>query len=186
MMELRAGPVSRGLVLLPLRHARPAAAHVLAVPRDRNIPPTGRGSRPRASARVIEEHYRACDAVVGQALAHADDRTLMIVLSDHGFNSFQRGVHLNTWLHDHGLLALASGAAPGADAGDFLLTVDWARTRAYALGHWQRVPQPDGARSARHRAAGGRARGRGRDRRAAHRSRRPRARRSRGSRRVEA
>lgn len=96
--------------------------------------PANRGGFNPDLARVIEDHYRACDAIVGRALAHADDRTLMIVLSDHGFNSFQRGVHLNTWLHDQGFLALASGAAPGPDAGDFLLTVDWERTKAYALG----------------------------------------------------
>jgi predicted AlkP superfamily phosphohydrolase/phosphomutase len=85
-------------------------------------------------AHVIEDHYRSCDAVVGRALARADDRTVVMVLSDHGFNSFQRGVHLNTWLHDHGFLALKPGAVPGADAGDFLLSVDWGRTKAYALG----------------------------------------------------
>lgn len=86
-------------------------------------------------AQAIEEHYRACDAIVGQVLARADDQTLVIVLSDHGFTSFQRGVHLNTWLHDHGFLALERGVSPGdAEAGDFLRHVDWSRTQAYALG----------------------------------------------------
>ena len=84
--------------------------------------------------RTIEEHYRACDAIVGKALAYADDRTLFIVLSDHGFNSFQRGVHLNTWLHDNGFLALKGGVTPGHDAGEFFHHVDWGRTKAYALG----------------------------------------------------
>jgi predicted AlkP superfamily phosphohydrolase/phosphomutase len=85
-------------------------------------------------ARVIEEHYRACDAIVGRAMQQADDDTLFIVLSDHGMNSFQRGVHLNTWLCDQGLLALRNGTRPGDDAGDFFHSVDWSRTRAYALG----------------------------------------------------
>jgi predicted AlkP superfamily phosphohydrolase/phosphomutase len=58
----------------------------------------------------------------------------VVVLSDHGFTSFQRGVHLNTWLHDHGFLALAPGVRPGDDAGDLLRHVDWGRTQAYALG----------------------------------------------------
>jgi predicted AlkP superfamily phosphohydrolase/phosphomutase len=83
---------------------------------------------------VVEEHYRVCDAVIGKALQYADDQTLFIALSDHGMNSFQRGVHLNTWLHDNGLLTLKEGNKPGAGAGDFLRTVDWDRTRAYALG----------------------------------------------------
>jgi len=84
--------------------------------------------------RVIEEEYRRADAVVGRALAFADDNTLFIALSDHGFGSFQRGVHLNTWLHDHGFLALKGGVRPGPDAGDFFRHVDWGRTQAYALG----------------------------------------------------
>src|SRR5262249_682217 len=61
-------------------------------------------------------------------------QTLVIVLSDHGFNSFQRGIHLNTWLHDKGLLALKPGVTPGEEAGDLLRHVDWSRTQAYALG----------------------------------------------------
>jgi len=83
---------------------------------------------------VIEECYLHCDAVVGKALEATDDKTLLIVLSDHGFGSFQRGVHLNTWLHDNGYLALRDGMGPGEEAGDLLRHVDWRRTRAYALG----------------------------------------------------
>lgn len=83
---------------------------------------------------AIEDHYRACDRIVGDVLARADDRTLVIVLSDHGVGNFRRGVHLNTWLHDQGLLALAPGLGPGEEAGDLLRRVDWERTRAYALG----------------------------------------------------
>jgi hypothetical protein len=29
-------------------------------------------------------------------------------------------VHLNTWLHDHGFLALREGIRPGESAGDLL------------------------------------------------------------------
>ncbi|OHB75867.1 MAG: phosphodiesterase, partial [Planctomycetes bacterium RBG_16_64_10] len=83
---------------------------------------------------VIEDHYRQCDGTVGKVLAQADDATLVVVLSDHGFGSFRRGVHLNTWLHDQGLLALRAGVWPGHDARDLLRDVDWSRTRAYALG----------------------------------------------------
>ncbi|MBA2564691.1 MAG: alkaline phosphatase family protein [Gemmatimonadetes bacterium] len=99
--------------------------------------PANRDGDARANpelARVIEENYRACDAIVGRALEHVDDRTLCVVLSDHGFSSFQRGVNLNTWLHDQGLLALQTGVRPGEAAGDMLRHVDWERTRAYALG----------------------------------------------------
>jgi predicted AlkP superfamily phosphohydrolase/phosphomutase len=59
---------------------------------------------------------------------------LVIVLSDHGFTSFRRGVHLNNWLLANRYLALKPGVEPGEAAGDFLRGVDWASTRAYALG----------------------------------------------------
>jgi predicted AlkP superfamily phosphohydrolase/phosphomutase len=85
-------------------------------------------------ARVIEEHYRRCDAVVGEVLRAADDDTIVLVLSDHGFTSFQRGVNLNNWLHAHGYLALRGGETPSAAHGDFFRAVDWSRTKAYALG----------------------------------------------------
>jgi predicted AlkP superfamily phosphohydrolase/phosphomutase len=85
--------------------------------------------------RAIEDLYRRCDATVGRVLeAAGDDETLVIVLSDHGFGSFRRGVSLNTWLHREGLLTLRDGVAPGPDAGELFETVDWSRTQAYALG----------------------------------------------------
>ncbi|HEX7975739.1 MAG TPA: alkaline phosphatase family protein, partial [Anaerolineales bacterium] len=84
--------------------------------------------------RSIEEHYRACDQVVGEAYQYADDQTLFIVLSDHGMNSFRRGLNLNTWLYEQGFLALKPGFKPGEENGDFFHNVDWGRTQAYALG----------------------------------------------------
>jgi predicted AlkP superfamily phosphohydrolase/phosphomutase len=88
----------------------------------------------RDGQRVVEEHYRSCDAIIGRVMEYVDEETLLIVLSDHGMNSFERGFNLNTWLHDQGLLAMQSGFSPGADAGDLLRAVDWSRTKAYALG----------------------------------------------------
>lgn len=88
----------------------------------------------RDGARTVEEHYRACDAIVGRAMEYVDDQTLLVVLSDHGMNSFERGFNLNTWLHSQGLLALKRSVLPGEGAGDLLRSVDWSRTKAYALG----------------------------------------------------
>jgi predicted AlkP superfamily phosphohydrolase/phosphomutase len=83
---------------------------------------------------VIDDCYRRCDAVIGKVMEFIDEDTLLIALSDHGFNSFQRGVHLNTWLYDNGFLALRDGIKPGGDAGDLLRQVDWRKTKAYAVG----------------------------------------------------
>jgi predicted AlkP superfamily phosphohydrolase/phosphomutase len=97
--------------------------------------PANRGEPPRSDlVSVIDDCYRRCDAIVGRALEFADDQTLFITLSDHGFNSFQRGVHVNTWLHDNGFLTLKNGVQPGEEAGDLLRHVDWGRTTAYAIG----------------------------------------------------
>jgi predicted AlkP superfamily phosphohydrolase/phosphomutase len=96
--------------------------------------PANRHASGQSMQHVIEEHYRRCDAIVGKAVACADDRTLVIVLSDHGFGSFQRGVHINSWLYDQGFLALRNGLKPGPDVRDFFRDVDWDKTRAYALG----------------------------------------------------
>jgi predicted AlkP superfamily phosphohydrolase/phosphomutase len=63
-----------------------------------------------------------------------DEDTLLIVLSDHGFNTFRRAFDTNTWLHQNGLLALKNGGKPNEDLGDGFAAVDWSRTYAYAVG----------------------------------------------------
>ena len=92
-------------------------------------------NRPREDhSEAIEDHYRELDTIVGEAMSYSDERTLFIVLSDHGMNSFQRGLNLNTWLYENNLLALKQGEEPGDHQGDFFKDVDWDRTKAYSLG----------------------------------------------------
>jgi predicted AlkP superfamily phosphohydrolase/phosphomutase len=76
------------------------------------------------------EIYRAVDRAIGE-VARRFPRADIIVMSDHGFNSFDRAVNLNTWLWEKGFLAL-QGALRGDDEG--FADVDWAKTQAYALG----------------------------------------------------
>ena len=40
----------------------------------------------------IEQHYRRCDALLAPVLEKADENTLLIVLSDHGFGTFRRAL----------------------------------------------------------------------------------------------
>jgi predicted AlkP superfamily phosphohydrolase/phosphomutase len=82
----------------------------------------------------IEQHYQRCDALLGPVLDRVDENTLLIVLSDHGFNTFRRAFDTNTWLHQNGLLALKDGKKPGEHLGEAFNAVDWSRTSAYALG----------------------------------------------------
>ena len=59
-----------------------------------------------------------------------DNDAVLLVLSDHGFCDFRRGVDLNAWLQRHGYLhTLDDGTG-----GEWLSAVDWTRTTAYAMG----------------------------------------------------
>ena len=84
-----------------------------------------------AYQQTIPQYYRKIDALVGDLLKNLDKDTTLIILSDHGFSSFRRAVSLNRWLLENGYLVLR----PGVDEGrEFFEDVDWAKTRAYALG----------------------------------------------------
>jgi len=93
--------------------------------------PANRGRETARYKHVIEQVYRRMDDLLGRLLERVDDRTVLMVISDHGFAPFRRGVNLNTWLFQHGYLALKDGKTTG---GDWLRDVDWQRTRAFALG----------------------------------------------------
>ena len=92
--------------------------------------PANRGRDVTRHADAVEEMYRRMDALVGDTMRHTDGNTALFVISDHGFKSFRRGVNLNAWLEREGLLATRDGAGPG----EYLSSIDWSRTRAYALG----------------------------------------------------
>jgi predicted AlkP superfamily phosphohydrolase/phosphomutase len=96
--------------------------------------PDPRAPRPGDRARyelVIEELYARMDTLLGRVRAQLGRDTLLIVLSDHGFASFRRGVDLNAWLRQEGYLTLKDGAT---GTSEYLRDVDWSRTRAYAVG----------------------------------------------------
>jgi predicted AlkP superfamily phosphohydrolase/phosphomutase len=83
-------------------------------------------------AEVIDELYVGLDAVVGETLATLGSNDVLVVLSDHGFTSWRRSFHLNTWLKEQGYLTLAN--AKREDDPGLFGNVDWSRTRAYGLG----------------------------------------------------
>lgn len=92
--------------------------------------PANRGRDDEHLDDTIYEMYRRMDALVGETMAHVDKKTAVFVISDHGFTTFQRGVDLNRFLLDEGLLAVKDGEAPG----EYLSAIDWSRTKAYTLG----------------------------------------------------
>ncbi len=86
---------------------------------------------PELEARLLE-HYRSCDGLLAPVLEAADSDSLVVALSDHGFNTFRRAFDTNTWLWQNGLLAFESGRNPAP--GEGFRGVDWAKTAAYAVG----------------------------------------------------
>ena len=85
---------------------------------------------PAAHRHAIEDLYARMDQVVGRTMAKCEKDTLLMVLSDHGFNSFRRGVDLNRWLEENGYLVVDDERRNEPH----LTGVDWSRTRAFAIG----------------------------------------------------
>ena len=93
--------------------------------------PAAAGIDEPAYADAIEKQYIRNDGIVGRVLEKINDDDVLFVLSDHGCTSFRRGVNLNAWLLEEGYLTLkedADGSEP------WLQSVDWSKTRAYAVG----------------------------------------------------
>jgi predicted AlkP superfamily phosphohydrolase/phosphomutase len=79
----------------------------------------------------LESYYADVDQALGEVRRRLPPDTLLVVMSDHGFETFTRQLHLNAWLRDAGYLVLKDGKTTGQIvSGD----VDWSRTRAYGIG----------------------------------------------------
>lgn len=81
---------------------------------------------------VIRRYYKRMDEVVGEIMKSLDDKTVLLILSDHGFNTFRRAVHVNAWLRDQGFLVLKDNTQK--EGRELLADVDWSKTRAYSVG----------------------------------------------------
>ena len=81
---------------------------------------------------AILDYHVYLDGLIGGVLAHADDDTAILVVSDHGAKRMDGGIRINEWLRGEGLLALArepQGAERLHDVG-----IDWSRTTAWGDG----------------------------------------------------
>ncbi len=67
--------------------------------------------------------------MITKLAARNGDKTRLLIVSDHGFNDFDFKVNLNRWLIQKGYL-FPSQESPAGD----LKSVDWSRTKAYAIG----------------------------------------------------
>lgn len=79
---------------------------------------------------ALYEMYREMDRLVGKTCSFSGPDTALIVMSDHGFKSFKKGVDINAWLAENGYLTWKEEPT----GGEYLVDVDWSKTRAFALG----------------------------------------------------
>lgn len=93
--------------------------------------PAYRADVPAEHRDAIKALYRKNDALVGQVLDTLSKDDVLLVMSDHGFSAFRRGVNLNAWLLREGYLVLKDGTDGSSE---WLRDVDWSRTKAYCLG----------------------------------------------------
>ncbi len=81
---------------------------------------------------VAQDWYRRLDVFIGEVNQRVEmlgGRYKYLILSDHGFTTYEQKIHLNRWLVQHGYMKLKNNAAEGD-----LSQVDWMQTRAYAVG----------------------------------------------------
>ncbi|MBI3931873.1 MAG: alkaline phosphatase family protein [Acidobacteria bacterium] len=89
---------------------------------------------------AIEKVYRRADDLVGRLQAKVPKDSVFMVVSDHGFHSFRRGVNLNTWLVQNNYMVFEGQEGQRKTLADlfgrgkFWEGVDWSRTHAYAVG----------------------------------------------------
>ena len=80
---------------------------------------------------VLKQTYIHMDKALAKAMDKVDDKTVLIVMSDHGFAPYNKSFHLSSWLLDNGYVILQN---PMDRDADFLMNVQWMGTQAYALG----------------------------------------------------
>ena len=90
---------------------------------------------------VVDDIYLRMDPILGKVLDRVGDDTAVMVMSDHGFESYRRKFSLNTWLLENGYLVLKEGSSrelpeddPNHSAVSITSAVDWSKTRAFGIG----------------------------------------------------
>lgn len=87
---------------------------------------------PQEYKEMIQSWYKKMDDILGTVLERINKEDTLLVLSDHGFDTFRRAVHINSWLRKNGYLKLKN---PYTESGaELLIDIDWSKTKAYAIG----------------------------------------------------
>jgi len=93
--------------------------------------PANKEQKQEQQRNVIEELYKRMDTLVGKVMKKCNDKdTVLMIISDHGFNTFRYGVDLNRWLEENGYLKVKDNMRELKH----LASIDWSQTRAFAIG----------------------------------------------------
>lgn len=82
---------------------------------------------------VFPKLYQSMDRILGKIMKNLDEKTVLMVLSDHGFSEFRTAVHMNRWLKEAGFLHFLQEPKAG-ETHEFFANVDWSKSKAYAVG----------------------------------------------------
>ncbi|MFW6116315.1 MAG: alkaline phosphatase family protein, partial [bacterium] len=81
---------------------------------------------------TVRKCYQKADELLGRLIERADDRTTILVVSDHGFGPLHKDVCLNEWLRRQGLLTMRSHPNPRATVSEALRRLGLTQTQ---VGH---------------------------------------------------
>jgi len=121
-------------LLLWVSTATDRAAHMFYRLMDPEHPRYDAALADRYGDAVLRE-YQRMDQTVAAVLGQLRSTDTLLIMSDHGFHGYRRGLHVNQWLRQRGYLALQHAAVSSAN--ELLVDVDWSKTRAYAAGTGQ-------------------------------------------------
>lgn len=79
----------------------------------------------------VVDYYLKKDEFLGKVLDNIGNDTLLLVVSDHGFSTFERAVSINNWLIEKGFMKIKGDMD---NAGPLFKNVLWNETKAYSLG----------------------------------------------------
>ncbi len=95
--------------------------------------PANEGQDTEIHKNTMQDLYKRADETVGRVMDKVldDPKTVLLVMSDHGFTQFTRGINLNSWLVENGYMVMKDG---GKTCADWFNGVDWSSSKAYSFG----------------------------------------------------
>jgi len=86
--------------------------------------------------RAVEDTYIRMDEIVGEVMGRLEERDLLMILSDHGMDSWRMGFDIAKWLRQNGYAVVKDREFLLKNAKKLLPmdVYDWKKTRAFFLG----------------------------------------------------